>query len=207
MQKPYKSIQIFKSPFLEKLTHVHPLTPLVVWVPIIGWFLWQAAVIHELSVSAIVVLGMLGFFVWTLTEYILHRFVFHFVGDSKWTQRLHFLIHGIHHDDPNDPTRLVMPPVASIVLSIPIYGLFRLFLGPIWIDPFFAFFLVGYLTYDYIHYFVHHFRPKTAFGKMLKQHHMQHHFVTQNARWGVSSPLWDIIFGSLEDVKEKKRAV
>ncbi len=208
MQPTYKSIQVFKNPVLEKLTHVHPLTPLVVWAPFVCWLLWRSVYIYQLDVFTLSTLGMVGLFSWSLAEYILHRYVFHYEGDNVWTQRLHFLIHGLHHSDPNDPTRLVMPPVASVIIALALFPVFRGLLGPTRVEAFFAFFTVGYLCYDYIHFSVHHFKPRTRVGKMLKNHHMQHHYVTPNARWGVSSPLWDFVFGTLEgDIKDKKSAV
>ncbi|MGZ3688162.1 MAG: sterol desaturase family protein, partial [Bdellovibrionota bacterium] len=81
------------------------------------------------------------------------------------------------------------------------YAIVRPILGPIYWQPFYAFFIIGYLTYDYIHYSVHHFRPRTAVGKRLKQLHMNHHFVSHEALWGVSSPLWDVIFRTMHEKK------
>ena len=94
-----------------------------------------------------------------------------------------------------------MPPVAAMILACVLYSIFRVFLGPTFVEPFFAFFLIGYLCYDYIHYAVHHFTPRTRVGKMLKQSHMNHHFVSHDSRWGVSSPFWDYVFGTLEEPK------
>jgi sterol desaturase/sphingolipid hydroxylase (fatty acid hydroxylase superfamily) len=204
MRKEYKSLQVFKNPYLEKLTHVHPLTPLVVWAPIAGWLIWRAFAVHQLGLYEVFSIGMAGFFLWTLVEYGLHRFIFHFESDHPWGQRLHFLLHGLHHDDPIDPTRLVMPPVMSVFLAFILFNTFRYFMGPVWVEPFFAFFVIGYLAYDYIHFCVHHFRPRTPIGKFLKNSHMIHHYVDQNSRWGVSSPFWDYIFGTLGEAKEKK---
>jgi dihydroceramide fatty acyl 2-hydroxylase len=201
MSKPYKSIRVFQNPYLEALTHVHPLTPLVVWVPVISWLIYRSYTAHQFSVLTILSVGIAALLTWTLAEYLLHRFVFHYVGNSALSERLHFLIHGLHHDDPNDPTRLVMPPAGGAILGIVLYCAFRLVLGPSWVDPFFAFFLVGYLCYDYIHFATHHFRPKTKLGKFLKQHHMLHHFAENGSRWGVSSPLWDYVFGTIEERK------
>jgi sterol desaturase/sphingolipid hydroxylase (fatty acid hydroxylase superfamily) len=207
MQKTYKSIRIFKSPTLERLTHVHPLTPLVVWSPIFAWLVWRTLFVDRMSLSSIFFLGFPGFFVWTLTEYLLHRFVFHYEGESEISQKLHFLIHGLHHADPIDPTRLVMPPAASLFIGGSLFLLFRLVLGPVLVEPFFMFFIIGYLGYDYIHFAVHHFRPRTRIGMFLKNSHMQHHYVSASSRWGVSSPFWDYIFGTLEDAKKKEQTV
>ncbi len=203
MQKQ-KSIRVFENDFLERLTHVHPITPLVLWLPVISWLFYRSFVSHELSWQVVLSFAVSGFVFWTLAEYLLHRFVFHFQPEGKFQERIQFLIHGLHHDDPQDATRLVMPPVPAIILGVALFALFRMLLGPVWVEPFFAAFLVGYLCYDYIHFYVHHFNPTTRFGKMLKQHHMLHHFVTHDARWGVSSPIWDYFFGTLEEHKKER---
>ncbi len=204
-KKQKESIRVFKSDFLEKFTHVHPITPLVMWVPFIGWLIWRSFAIHSIPVTTFALLGFMGFFVWTLSEYVLHRYVFHIPKTSPLKERIYFIIHGLHHDDPNDATRLVMPPVPAIVLAISLYYIFRPFLGAVHVEPFFAFFLIGYLCYDYTHYAIHHFTPRTRFGKYVKYHHMQHHFVTPNARWGVSSPVWDYVFGTLDSTAPQKK--
>lgn len=201
MKKPYESIRIFKNPLLERFTHVHPITPLIVWVPVVAFCVYRAWAISRLSPYSIGGLAAFGFFIWTLTEYLLHRFVFHFNAQGPMQEKLQYLLHGLHHDDPVDPTRLVMPPVAAVIFCVILYSFYRLILGEVLIDAFFAGFLVGYLCYDYIHYSVHHFTPKTRIGKFLKQSHMQHHFVSPHSRWGVSSPFWDYVFGTLEEVK------
>jgi sterol desaturase/sphingolipid hydroxylase (fatty acid hydroxylase superfamily) len=123
--------------------------------------------------------------------------VFHFSPQSPFQKRLQFIIHGLHHDDPNDPTRLVMAPVAALILAVIFYWGFRAMFGAVYVQPFFGAFIVGYLAYDYTHYYVHHFTPRTPWGKAVKRHHMAHHFAEHDARWGVSSPLWDHVFGTL----------
>jgi sterol desaturase/sphingolipid hydroxylase (fatty acid hydroxylase superfamily) len=168
-------------------------------VPIVSFLLYRALVVHGLGVTAVAGVGLLALTIWTLSEYVLHRWVFHFEGETYLSRRLQFMIHGLHHDDPQDATRLVMPPVASIVLGLIFYSGFRLLMGPVWVDPFFAFFVVGYLCYDYVHYAVHHFRPRTRLGKYLKQNHMNHHFKCPESLWGVSSPIWDFVFGTMEE--------
>jgi sterol desaturase/sphingolipid hydroxylase (fatty acid hydroxylase superfamily) len=198
MQRNYKSVQVFENPLLEKFTHSHPATPFVLWIPFVGWLLWRSVYVLHLNFSVLSTLAVGGLFGWTFLEYFLHRFVFHYEGTHPWSQRLHFLIHGIHHVDPNDPTRLVMPPAGGIILASLLFVFLRFLLGDVLAQPFFAFMLIGYLFYDFTHFAVHHFRPRTGVGKMLKHHHMQHHFVNPNSRWGVSSPLWDFVFGTLD---------
>ena len=210
MQAAYKSIRLFKNPALEWVSHIHPLTPLAVWGPVAAWFIWRGFSLNGLSVFAVLGVGALALLAWSLAEYVLHRFVFHFHPEGELQERLQFIMHGIHHADPVDPTRLVMTPTVALILALIFYPIFRALLGPVWINPFFGFFIVGYLCYDYTHYAVHHFTPRTRFGKALKQSHMIHHYVNHNLRWGVSSPLWDWVFGTLSEpmpVKKPKMAL
>src|SRR5438128_1461334 len=128
MRNRHESIRVFKNPLLEKFTHVHPLTPMVLWMPFVIFLMWRSFVVLNLSPIAVGGLIALGFISWTLMEYLLHRFVFHFHAQGPTQERLQFLIHGLHHDDPVDPTRLVMPPVAAVILAVGFYSIFRLLL-------------------------------------------------------------------------------
>jgi sterol desaturase/sphingolipid hydroxylase (fatty acid hydroxylase superfamily) len=188
------SVRLFRSDLLERLSRVHPMTPLLLWTPVIMWLSWRSVVVDRLQLGILAWLAAAGLLVWTLTEYLVHRFVFHLRPHSRVARRLVFIVHGVHHQAPDDPTRLLMPPVPTIIVCALFYALFRAVLGRPWVEPFFAFFLVGYLTYDYIHFAVHHGRPRTRVGRFWRRWHMLHHFVTPCARWGVSSPLWDHIF-------------
>mgnify|MGYP001564135134 CR=1 FL=1 len=205
MSKQHQSIRIFKNDYLEKLTHVHPLTPLIMWGPFAVWMIWRALMVHSLSVWMIASVGICGFLAWTLVEYGAHRFIFHITENGKldgtFVERFQYVMHGLHHDDPVDATRLVLPPAPAAAFAIIFYSIFIQILGPVWVEPFFAFFLIGYLCYDYIHFAVHHFKPMTPVGRYLKQVHMIHHFVNPKSHWGVSSPLWDYVFGTLESPK------
>jgi len=190
------SIRLFENKWLERMSHVHPITPLLVWAPVVSAMLYRAFAVDHLRFASILGVGMIALFFWTLTEYLLHRFFFHIEPENGFWKKFFFIIHGNHHEDPQDPTRLVMPPSASIGLAAIFYLLFYVVLGSVWSGPFFAFFILGYLGYDYIHYSVHHFTPRTPIGRSLKQSHMLHHFAMTDARWGVSSPFWDYVFGT-----------
>lgn len=197
-------IRLFKSDFLEFFTHISPVAVTVIWLPVILFFLGRGFVVKPDQVSPFYVLAgaLIGLFLWSLTEYLLHRFVFHFRPRNAWQERIIFLFHGIHHVQPQDKTRLVMPPVVSIPLALIFYGLFYLvcsvWLGvPYWINPLLAGFGAGYLTYDLIHYFTHHMPMHGRVGKYLKRYHMLHHFKTPDERFGVSSPVWDYVFGTM----------
>jgi sterol desaturase/sphingolipid hydroxylase (fatty acid hydroxylase superfamily) len=89
-----------------------------------------------------------------------------------------------------------MPPAVSITLFFVFFGIFYLLVGWHYVWPFHAGFVVGYMSYDVTHYYVHHYNPKTRYGLALKKHHMLHHFKTPELRFGVSSMIWDYVFGT-----------
>jgi sterol desaturase/sphingolipid hydroxylase (fatty acid hydroxylase superfamily) len=168
--------------------------PLFLFVPTI-------AVLFVLGVTRLGVLAILGCLVggylfWTLFEYWLHRVVFHFEPEKGIGARLHWIIHGVHHDHPNDPKRLVMPPAVSVPLAAIMFGLFVVVLGLSAAYMFTAAFLAGYLVYDMLHYYLHHHRPRSAVGRWLRELHMRHHFQDDHVGYGISAPWWDHVFGT-----------
>jgi 4-hydroxysphinganine ceramide fatty acyl 2-hydroxylase len=190
-----ESVRMFKNDFLEALSKVHFFVPLVVYVPVIIYCIYKA-VTASLGILPAAESFIGGLFVWTFVEYILHRFIFHYMPKPKWAQRLHFIFHGVHHDYPSDAKRLVMPPSASIPLAIGFFYLFNALLPANYVYAFFPGFIIGYLVYDISHYAIHHFNFKGNFWKKIKQHHMLHHYQDPTKGYGVSSPLWDKIFRS-----------
>lgn len=185
---------MFNSPWLDRFTRVHPAVPVVLFLPAIVALFAVGAGRAGFWNSVGLFAG--GYAVWTLTEYWLHRVVFHFEPEGGIGARLHWMIHGVHHDHPNDPLRLVMPPSASVPLALIFAGLFYVALGGQWFMPFLSGFLAGYLIYDMIHYHVHHHRPRTRVGRRLRELHMRHHFQDDETGFGVSAPYWDHVFGT-----------
>ncbi|HEX8462088.1 MAG TPA: sterol desaturase family protein [Segetibacter sp.] len=190
-----ESVRMFKNDFLEGLSKIHFAVPLFIFIPVIIYFIYLAIVNH-ISVPAFTGYFILGLFVWTATEYVLHRYLFHFMPTSKWGLRLHFIFHGVHHDYPRDSKRLVMVPSVSIPLAALFYFLFSLFLAKVNLFAFFPGFMLGYLAYDMTHYAIHHANFKSSFWKNIKQHHMLHHYDDPSKGYGVSSALWDKILNS-----------
>lgn len=183
---------------MEALSKVHFSVPLVLYLPVVGWLLW-------LSEARWPSVGWLigGLLAWTFAEYTLHRFLFHWTPPGRWGARIHFILHGVHHDYPNDRLRLVMPPVVSLPLAVLFFNLFRWLLGVPSVYPFFAGFLLGYLGYDMAHYAIHHLHWKHPLWQRLKQHHMLHHFQQPDKGFGVSSPLWDFVFKTTFVLRKK----
>jgi dihydroceramide fatty acyl 2-hydroxylase len=185
---------MFDSPLLDALSRVHPAVPVVIFAPAIAVLTSTAlARIDAPTTAALIVAGDLF---WTLTEYWMHRLIFHFEPADGPGARLHWIIHGVHHDHPNDPMRLVMPPSVSIPLALAFLGLFVLVLGTPTAFALAAGFYCGYLIYDMTHYHMHHHRSRTRLGKFLREQHMRHHFQDDTRGFGVSAPFWDVVFGT-----------
>jgi len=198
-QKPSgaETCRMFESHLLERFSRIHPATPFVAWVPVALGFLVRSVLRHAPPPIAIAGLFLMGMLAWTFAEYVLHRYVFHWTNETAWGKRVHFLLHGVHHDYPSDKDRLVMPLLTSVPLSFVFYALFTLALGQTVGEPLFAGFIVGYLFYDGTHYYVHHFVPSSRWGKFLRRHHLTHHFADHDGGFGVSTPLWDHVFHTM----------
>ncbi len=200
-----ESVRMFKSSFLELFSKVHWSIPLFIFLPAISYLMYLAIISQNIGLLQVAAWFVGGIGIWTVTEYVLHRWLFHYEPPGKLGKRMHFIFHGVHHDYPNDSKRLVMPPAVSLPLATAFYFLFR---NVVVHDGFFAFFagfLAGYLFYDMLHYAIHHAPMKGKIWMALKTHHLKHHFKDPDAGYGVSSPLWDIVVGSeFKTGKEQK---
>lgn len=191
-----ETTRMFESDFIERFSRIHPATPFVAYVPVIALMFYRA-VARSVPALACVELVAGGILTWTLTEYVLHRYVFHWTGEESWKKRVHFLLHGVHHDFPNDRDRLVMPLGASLPMAVLFYALFYFAFGVRTGELLFSGFAIGYLFYDGTHFAVHHFKQSTRVGKWLRKHHMLHHHADHEGGFGVSTPLWDLVFQTM----------
>ncbi len=198
-----ESVRLFKNPVLEYFSHIHPATPVVIYIPIVLASLYFGAGRSGLLITVMLFAG--GALLWTLFEYTFHRFVFHFNPKSEIGKKIHFLSHGVHHDYPRDRTRLVMPLLVSLPLALMFYFLFQGAFGYSAYLQFFAGFVFGYVCYDTIHYATHHFKMKGRIGNYLKEYHLKHHYVNPDSGYGVSNPLWDYVFATVPAYVEKER--
>lgn len=189
-----ESPRMFQSDFIDFFSRVPALVVPVIFVPIIvALFAWGVTG-AGLGVGPAIAAAVAGFVVWTFAEYWLHRTLFHWVPNTSWGPKMHFILHGVHHDWVNDKYRLVMPPAASLGLGVVFFAIFYALLGPVWVYPFFAGHVLGYLGYDMAHYYVHHFKPKSTVMKRLRAHHMNHHHNKDGRKFGVSTTFWDHVF-------------
>lgn len=192
-----ESPRLFANDLLDRFSRIHPLTPIVVYLPVAGLFLvlsWVQRVPLGLSVAFFA----LGYITWSFTEYFGHRFLFHRLLPipRRMALRCQFLLHGVHHRYPADRFRLVMP----LLMSIPILTLALLFLtavlGRSFSYPTFAGFVSGYLLYDFIHHWVHTATPRSRLGRLLKTSHMRHHYESSATGFGVHALWCDSLFGT-----------
>lgn len=190
------SPRMFESGFVDFFSRTHPAVVPLLFVPACGALCWYSVQQLGIGVVSTTLMFVAGLVVWTLAEYWLHRTFFHWLPKFPGGDRLHFLVHGVHHKWPRDKYRLVMPPAVSITLFFTFFGIWYLLLGSRWVWSFHAGFVCGYMIYDMTHYYLHHFAPKTEYGRELKKHHMLHHFKDPTRRFGVSSMLWDRVFGT-----------
>ena len=191
---------MFESRLLDRFTRVHPAVPVLIYLPTI--IVLFALGVGRVGLLTALGLALGGYFFWTLTEYWMHRIVFHFEPEDGIGARLHWMIHGVHHDHPNDPLRLVMPPAASIPLAVIVIGAMFLVAGTVHAPGVAAGFLIGYLVYDEMHYALHHHMPKSRLGKRLRELHMRHHFQDDEKGFGISAPYWDIVFRTYPSRRE-----
>jgi len=201
-EKPVnETVRMFKNPILESLTHIHPATPFVVFVPVVTYFFYLGLSKNGFLLS--IPLWLIGVFLWTLLEYSLHRFIFHFNGTSKIAKTFYFFAHGVHHDYPKDATRLVMPLPVSIPLAFFFFYLFESLFFP-YNDFIFSGIVSGYLAYDFLHYAFHHLPLRGRLLTYLKTYHLKHHYNDPHSGYGVSNPIWDYVFRTLPKENSEK---
>ena len=194
--------RIFKNPILEALTRTSPTIMLAFYIPMITFFLVINFYVGSLTTAPVIIgIFLLGILAWTFFEYVMHRYVLHFVNESKIVQRFHYVTHGVHHEFPRDAQKLFMPPIAAAFIITFYFFLFKLTIGD-YVYVFLPGFMMGYLLYTFMHYSMHRFKPP----KMLKSwwtHHALHHYKYPNKAFGVSSPLWDYVFRTLPPTEKE----
>jgi sterol desaturase/sphingolipid hydroxylase (fatty acid hydroxylase superfamily) len=195
--------QLFKSNYLEYLTKTHPLVIWGMYLPVLILLPYYAYATVGFGLLKTISLYLLGIFVWTLTEYLLHRFIFHYHPHTESGKRLNYVLHGNHHEYPRDKERLFMPPVPSLIIASGFFCLFYLLMNK-WVFAFFPGFILGYLIYGTMHYAIHAWNPPFKWMKGLWRNHHLHHYKHNDMGFGVSSTLWDHIFGTMFDLKKEK---
>ncbi len=195
--------QLFQSPFLEMLTKTHPLVIWGMYLPIMGFMLYHSNTDLSFSITRVILTFFAGMFFWTFFEYIAHRFLFHMSARSERAKKIVYTLHGNHHHYPRDRQRLFMPPVPSIILASIIFSIMYLFIRQ-YAFMFFPGFIFGYLMYGSMHYAIHAWNPPFKWMKPLWRNHHLHHYKNEHNGYGVSSTIWDHVFGTMFDLKNEK---
>lgn len=194
-------IRLFRSDFMEWFTVISPRAFVAIWsvvLALIVYTAWGSASIG--AALGLVVLGLIG---WTLFEYALHRFFFHWETKWKLLEEAVFVTHGNHHIDPNDPDRNLMPPIVSMPISGAIWaGCVALFGSPGTV--LFLGFITGYVAYDCTHYACHQFAMRSPALKYLRRHHIRHHYARQDGNYAITGLIWDHVFGTFIPTKSKR---
>lgn len=190
-----KSPKLFKSPLLEVLTKTK------LWIIVTLYSLVAAACLFSYiyffkgTIFSMLILFFSGFLAWTFGEYILHRFVYHKIKDASYDTGMQYVFHGIHHQYPSDEDRIILPPVPGLLIASLFFGFYYLLMG----SAAFSFgsgFLIGYLVYISIHWLVHS-KPTPNRFAFWWNHHNIHHYQQHDRAFGVSTPIWDMVFGTM----------
>ena len=199
--------RIFNSPVLELLSKSPPMVSAGVYLAVIIGLLYTGYVrgaVDSFAEGALLFFG--AYLFWTLFEYFFHRCVFHldyYFPDSEWVRKFDYALHGIHHEFPRDTRRLIMPPAPGLIIISVLFAVFWFPFG----ERIFVFlpgFLLGYLSYAFIHYATHAWKPpKAKWLKVLWRHHALHHYKHPDRAFGVSSPFWDYVFRTMPPEKTK----
>jgi len=195
---------LFKNSLLERLSRTHISVPITIFVLYACSLLYWSYSYTLLSTGSVICLFLFGILAFSWVEYLVHRYLFHMETLTEFKKRLQYTIHGVHHEFPKDKDRLAMPPVLSVTIATVLLYVFSLMLGDMAFS-FLAGFLTGYAAYLLVHYMVHVFRPPHNFLKHLWINHSIHHYKHGQSVFGVSSPLWDYIYGTM-GAHEKKEA-
>lgn len=190
------SAQMFENPVLEKLSRTHISIPIVMFLGISSVSLYYAITTTVISYGIGALVLLIGILAFTFVEYMMHKHFFHMEPDNEVKDKLQYSVHGVHHDYPRDKDRLAMPPFVSAFYAMIFYFVFTFIMGD-YALYFLPGFLFGYAAYLGVHYAVHAFQPPKNFLKILWVNHAVHHYKDPDVAFGVSSPLWDYILGTM----------
>jgi sterol desaturase/sphingolipid hydroxylase (fatty acid hydroxylase superfamily) len=196
--------KLFSNIVIEKLTYTSPAIIILMYA-IVSFILIR----HFIHLSPQATLGFIiswygvGLASWTLGEYILHRFLYHDHKDASYHKGHNYLFHGIHHTYPADTKRIILPAIPSLGIASVLfgffYGLFWLITGSGSLAFVFApGFINGYVAYMLVHFTVHKVPSPKRFNFWWR-HHNIHHYQHHDRAFGVTTPLWDIVFRTMPE--------
>ena len=183
---------------------VRGLIPLVFYTAVV-LCLFTLTGDKEISLGASSALLVAGVLSWGLLEYGLHRFAFHYDARSELGRKFVYAMHLSHHEDPRKidgvfSGLLISAPVATVYLLLA-----RIATGS-WLAASYLFtgLVAGYFYYQWLHFRSHHRRTRLRLFRYLQKYHLLHHHQTPELRFGVTSPLFDIVFGTFAPVSSRR---
>ncbi|CAM4146346.1 fatty acid hydroxylase [Cytophagaceae bacterium 50C-KIRBA] len=197
------SKQLFENPLLEKLSRTHIAIPVSLFFltgMVLLYFAFTYAVLDNVVILSLFLVGFFGF---TFIEYWVHRSIYHIEPTTEARSKFQYIAHGVHHEYPKDKTRLAMPPVIAVLVVGLLFSISYFALNN-YAFAFFPGFIWGYASYLLVHYCVHAYPPPKNFMKMLWVNHAVHHYKDGNSVFGVSSPIWDYVFGTMDTMDKNK---
>lgn len=190
------SPKLFENKILETLTKTHPAVIFIMYAIISGVLIRYYYIHIESNAYLITGLFFTGLFSWTFAEYMMHRFLYHKLKDATYNTGIQYLFHGIHHRHPHDKSRLILPPIPSLIMGFIFFCIFYLLMNK-YAFIFLPGFAIGYSIYMTIHYATHILPPPNNVFKYIWTHHNIHHYQQHDKAFGVTTPFWDYIFGTM----------
>ena len=173
------------------------LRPFICYVPLVGglgFWAWHAAGLSAVAKPTLMAGGLL---VWTLIEYLLHRFLLHYRPQAPALLSVVEKLHLGHHRDPQDEVKITVPISGSLPIAGGLLGMFRIVAGSWEVAALLMTGSVaGYLYYEAVHFWIHCGSRSGRWLGERRANHFFHHFKDQTRCLGVSTPLWDLVLGT-----------
>ncbi|NCN39890.1 hypothetical protein GW916_01440 [bacterium] len=161
---------------------------------LVGWLISRAfypgadSGTEAFTITKVLGLTALGIFIYTFTEYVFHRWLYHEVNSPFSTG------HGLHHEMPKGLLGLPWYFPYPVIIGA-YYGLAYLFNAPGSVGVLMGAWWLGFIGYCAVHHSTHHFNFKNKWFKGVKAHHRIHH-VREETNFGVLTTFWDKVFGT-----------
>lgn len=197
--RPQGQCEYTDTSWVNRILKNSSFTPWMVYLPVVGILLILSFIKLEFNLLLVIGLFLLGWFTWTITEYILHRFVLHAKPENPILRKMLDIAHWQHHRHPKDDQCFELPVMFSALLALLFFSIFYLIMGTISI-PFYAGFAFGYLFYVFMHWAQHSIPIKQVpdFLRPMWEHHLIHHYRNPESNFGVTFDFWDRVFGTRE---------
>lgn len=188
----------------QEVDRVELYKPFIFYTAVLSFM--QCAVVrsNESSLTAAAGLFVAGLLTWGLYEYVTHRWVLHREPKAEGFNLPGNVTHLRHHADPNSLQRLNVQLSESIPVCV-VYYLAAWALTGSWqaATHLYTGLIAGYFFYEYLDFQAHHGTSRGRLTRYFRKYHLQHHHFDATVRFGVTSPLFDYIFGTFHIEKSR----